>query len=69
MTFDGAEHATAPAGVRATIRAEHSTVTGDRVFRVRNAALASAARRTFEHPAMRRASHSTSRFASSPASR
>ena len=50
LFFDGAEHATAPAGVRATIHAEHSTVTGDRVFRVRNAALASAARRTFEHP-------------------
>jgi U32 family peptidase len=50
LSFDGAEHQTAPAGVRATIRTERSAVTGDRVFRVRNAALAAAARRTFERP-------------------
>lgn len=50
LSFDGAEHTTAPAGVRATVRTERAAVTGDRVFRVRNSSLTSAARRTFERP-------------------
>ena len=37
----------APSGVRAVLTAERSVTTGDRVFRVRNSALAAAARRTF----------------------
>lgn len=49
LSFDGAEHQTAPAGVRATVCTERAVVTGDRVFRVRNSALVTAARRTFEH--------------------
>lgn len=47
LTFSGADHVAAPAGVHATLTAEKSVTTGDRVFRVRNSALAAAARRTF----------------------
>ncbi|NTW29502.1 MAG: U32 family peptidase [Coriobacteriia bacterium] len=36
-----------PAGARAALRLEHSAIAGDRVFRVRNASLTQAARRTF----------------------
>jgi len=39
--------ATAPAGSRASVTLEEPASAGDRVFRVRNAALAAAARRTF----------------------
>ncbi len=49
LEFGGAEHSSAPSGVKATVGTERSASAGDRVFRVRNAALASAARRTFEH--------------------
>ncbi len=47
LGYSGGEHASAPAGVQATVRVEKSVSAGDRVFRVRNAALSDAARRTF----------------------
>lgn len=47
LEYAGAIHATAPAGVRADVILEGSVTTGDRVFRVRNDGLSSAARRTF----------------------
>jgi len=47
LTHSGGDHTAAPSGVRITLTAEKSVTTGDRVFRVRNSALASAARRTF----------------------
>ncbi len=47
LEFEGAQHLTAPAGVRATVSVERSTTTGDRVFRVRNSALSDAAQRTY----------------------
>jgi U32 family peptidase len=48
LTFDGGEHVAAPSGTRATVHVERGVAAGDRVFRVRNAALAAAARRTFD---------------------
>jgi putative protease len=45
--YSGARHAVAPAGVKATVSVERSVTTGDRVFRVRNAALSDAAARSF----------------------
>lgn len=48
LEYGGAEHPTAPGGVQASFLAEHSVGVGDRVFRVRNAALSAAARRTFD---------------------
>ena len=47
LSLAGEIHSVAPSGVRASLIAERSVITGDRVFRVRNSALASAARRTF----------------------
>ena len=47
LEYAGAAHAVAPAGARATVAVERSVTTGDRVFRVRNAALSDAARRTY----------------------
>jgi putative protease len=47
IEFEGATHPTAPAGVKATVAVERSVTTGDRVFRVRNAALSDAAQRTY----------------------
>jgi putative protease len=47
LEFEGATHPTAPAGVKATVAVERSVTTGDRVFRVRNAALSDAAQRTY----------------------
>lgn len=51
MRIGSRKHATAPAGSRITIAAEKPVSAGDRVFRVRNAALTEAARRLFEDPA------------------
>jgi putative protease len=50
LEYSGAEHPLAPAGTKATVGVEHSVTTGDRVFRVRNAALSDAARRTYSVP-------------------
>jgi U32 family peptidase len=47
LEYAGGQHAGAPAGTRVTVGVEHSVTTGDRVFRVRNAALSDAARRTY----------------------
>ncbi|NTU71369.1 MAG: U32 family peptidase [Coriobacteriia bacterium] len=48
LEHDGARLSAGPAGMRVTLEAERPVAIGDRVFRVRNAALADAARRTFE---------------------
>jgi putative protease len=47
LTFDGATHRSAPSKAKVTISAEQPVGKGDRVFRVRNAALISAAQRVF----------------------
>jgi len=47
LTFDGEAHASAPRGVSTTILAQQAVGVGDRVFRVRNAALTSAAKRSY----------------------
>ena len=47
LEYAGGQHAGAPAGTRVTVGVERSVTTGDRVFRVRNAALSDAARRTY----------------------
>ena len=47
LTFDGGAHATAPRGVSATLLVQQAVGVGDRVFRVRNAALTSAAKRSY----------------------
>jgi len=47
LAYSGGDHPAAPSGAHITLTAEKSVTTGDRVFRVRNSALASAARRTF----------------------
>ena len=52
LEYAGSEHPSAPSGVKATVSVERSVTTGDRVFRVRNAALTDAARRTFEEHAV-----------------
>ena len=52
LEYAGAEHPSAPSGVKATVAVERSVTTGDRVFRVRNAALTDAAQRTFEEHAI-----------------
>jgi len=48
LEYGSAEHSSAPAGERATLTVEQSVSAGDRVFRVRNAALAAAAQRLYE---------------------
>lgn len=53
LSFSGAVHRSAPAGIRVTIGLEARAGVGDRVFRVRNAALLAAAARTFEDTAGR----------------
>jgi putative protease len=45
--YSGAKHPAALAGTKATVAVERSVTTGDRVFRVRNAALSDAAQRTY----------------------
>lgn len=47
LEYGDAAHAAAPAGVRASIAVEGMTRSGDRVFRVANASLLAAARRSF----------------------
>jgi putative protease len=47
ILHDGAETASAPAGALVEIEAEQPVAVGDRVFRVRNAALSAAAARTY----------------------
>lgn len=47
LEFGDGSHASAPAGVRATLAVEGTTRPGDRVFRVANASLLAAARRSF----------------------
>jgi U32 family peptidase len=47
MSYDGGMHDAAPAGCKAELRVEQPVGAGDRVFRVRNAALSAAAARTF----------------------
>lgn len=47
ILVDGRTHTSVPAGEKATLRLEGPASVGDRVFRVRNAALSAAARRTF----------------------
>jgi len=47
MQYEGAEHVRAAGGTKVTVLTEQTASVGDRVFRVRNAALVSAARRTF----------------------
>jgi putative protease len=47
LRVDGVAASAAPAGARAELAVEGATRTGDRVFRVANAALLAAARRTF----------------------
>ncbi len=47
LEYSGAQHPAAPAGIKATVGVEHSVTTGDRVFRVRNAALSDAAARSY----------------------
>lgn len=47
LQVDGHAHASVPAGEKVTLRLEGPASAGDRVFRVRNAALSAAARRTF----------------------
>lgn len=51
LRFDGSEHVSAPAGKTVSIAVSEPVGAGDRVFRVRNAALAAAAARTFADPA------------------
>ena len=52
LTYAGSSHDAAPAGVRVELSVEEPVSAGDRVFRVRNAALSAAAERTFsEHDA------------------
>jgi len=51
LTIDGESHVSVPAGVRASVVPEQRVSDGDRVFRVRNASLAAAARRTYGHGA------------------
>ena len=46
MTYSGATHRSAPAGVSATIQVVEPVSAGTGVFRVRNAALSAAAGRT-----------------------
>ena len=48
MTFEGSAHDVAPAGAKAQLHVEQPVGAGDRVFRVRNAALSAAAARTFD---------------------
>jgi putative protease len=48
LVVDGHPLVSAPAGAKATLAVDHVVHTGDRVFRVANAALLSAARRTFD---------------------
>jgi putative protease len=48
MEFGGRTHTGAPAGARVAVSVERAVRQGDRVFRVRNAALSEAARRLFE---------------------
>lgn len=50
LAYEGGRHSAAPSGTRATVSVEGAVAKGDRVFRVRNAALATAARRTFAQP-------------------
>jgi U32 family peptidase len=50
MEFDGAERSAAPAGALVAIRVSAGVAPGDRVFRVRNAALEEAAARSFADP-------------------
>lgn len=47
LHFEGADHRAAPGGIKATITVIEPVSAGDRVFRVRNAALTSAAHRTY----------------------
>ncbi|HSK47358.1 MAG TPA: DUF3656 domain-containing protein [Coriobacteriia bacterium] len=47
LEYSSAVHASAPAGERVTLSTEESTNGGDRVFRVRNAALTAAAERLY----------------------
>jgi len=47
LEYASALHASAPAGTRATVRVRETVRAGDRVFRVANASLLAAARRTF----------------------
>jgi U32 family peptidase len=47
ITHSGGAHDAAPAGTRVELHVEQPVSSGDRVFRVRNAALSDAARRTF----------------------
>lgn len=47
LSYGGATHRRAPRGVSVVIAVQESVGTGDRVFRVRNAALTTAARRSF----------------------
>lgn len=48
LAFAGSEHPAAPAGERAEVSVSEPVRAGDRVFRVANAALLAAARRSFE---------------------
>lgn len=50
LSYDGSQHAAAPGGRTVTISVKEPVSAGDRVFRVRNAALSAAAARTFENP-------------------
>lgn len=50
LRFEGAEHVSAPAGRTVTVTVSEPVAQGDRVFRVRNAALTAAAARTFSDP-------------------
>jgi putative protease len=47
LEYGNGEHSAAPAGTRVTIAVDGATRAGDRVFRVANASLLAAARRTF----------------------
>lgn len=49
LDYEGGTHATAPSGKRVELTIQEQVGMGDRVFRVRNAALTSAAERTFAH--------------------
>jgi len=49
LRYAGGQHRMAPAGTRAEMTLEGKAAVGDRVFRVRNAALAAAAERTYAH--------------------
>lgn len=50
LAYDGATHTSAPAGARVVVLFEDQATAGDRVFRVRNAALSAAAGRLFDDP-------------------